>query len=219
MNLLREIRVLLKKDFLLDFRNRYAISGLLLYLTSIIFIVYISFLQLDPVVWVTLFWIIMLFSAVNAVAKSFMQESGKRLIYYYTLTGPLAFIFSKLIYNTLLLTFLGFLGFFFYTIVAGNPLRQENLFLIALLLGIFSFSFAFTIMSALSAKAGHNTTLMAVLCLPFIIPVLLLLIKLSQESLLNHVADFPWHEILMLLGLDAVLLLLSLILFPYLWRD
>jgi heme exporter protein B len=219
MNLLREIRVLVKKDFLLDFRNRYAISGLLLYLASMIFIVYIAFIQLDPVVWVTLFWIILLFSAVNAVAKSFMQESDKRLIYYYTLTSPLAFIFSKLIYNTLLLALLGLLGFFFYTIVAGNPLQQQNLFLLTLVLGIFSFAFAFTIMSALSAKAGHNTTLMAVLCLPFIIPVLLLLLKLSQESLLNHVADFPWREVVMLLGLDAVLLLLSLILFPYLWHD
>jgi heme exporter protein B len=85
--------------------------------------------------------------------------------------------------------------------------------------GSLSFGLAFTMMSAVSAKANQNVALMAILSLPFIIPVLLLLIKLSQTALLNHIEIFPLKDFLLLLLLNLVMVMLSILLFPYLWRD
>ena len=80
---------LLRKEILLEFRQRYAIGGILLYVVSTVFVVYLSFQQVKPPVWNALFWIISLFAAVNAVVKSFVQESGKRQLYYYSLASPI----------------------------------------------------------------------------------------------------------------------------------
>jgi heme exporter protein B len=78
-----QLFLLIKKEWQIEWRNRYALNGLLLYLISTIFICYLSFNvkanQLNPPTWNALFWIIMVFSAVNAVAKSFMQEQSGRL--------------------------------------------------------------------------------------------------------------------------------------------
>ena len=87
--LLKEISILLKKEIILEWRQRYALNGMLLYVVSTIMVVYMSFnlkgSTLQPVTWNALFWIIMLFTAVNAIAKSFNQERYGRFIYYYTL--------------------------------------------------------------------------------------------------------------------------------------
>ena len=93
MQLITQTWELFKKEVKLEWRSKYAFNGVLLYIVSTVFICYISFslstgFKYDkayPIVWNVLFWIIMLFASVNAIAKSFMQESRGRLLYYYTI--------------------------------------------------------------------------------------------------------------------------------------
>lgn len=215
----KEIRALLLKDIKLEWRNRYAFSGILLYLAATIFLIYISFIEMDPVVWVTLFWIVLLFTAVNAVAKSFMQESRGRMLYYYSITRPQAIILSKLMYNSGMMLLLAIVGMCFYMIVNGSPISQLPFFFAVVLIGSVSFGLAFTMMSAIAAKANQSVALMAILSLPFIIPVLLLLIKLTQTALLFHISVFPVKDFVLLFSLDLVMVIMAVLLFPYLWRE
>ena len=55
---LNMLLILLRKEFLLEFRQRYAISGIVLYVFSMIFVVYISSIKVQPQVWNILFWLI-----------------------------------------------------------------------------------------------------------------------------------------------------------------
>lgn len=73
---------LVKKDLLLEFRQQYTLYGILLYVASTIFVVYLSMGEPEDKVWNGLFWVIQLFVCVNAVAKSFLQESRGRMLYY-----------------------------------------------------------------------------------------------------------------------------------------
>jgi heme exporter protein B len=92
MKLTNEIIALLKKEILLEWRQKFAINGILLYLGSTVFVCYLSFgvkgNKLSPYVWNALFWVILLFASVNAIAKSFIQERHGRQIYYYSLLSP-----------------------------------------------------------------------------------------------------------------------------------
>jgi hypothetical protein len=45
-------------------------------------------------VWNGLFWTIQIFVCVNAVAKSFLQESRARMLYFYTIAGAKEFYYS-----------------------------------------------------------------------------------------------------------------------------
>ncbi|MEZ4918326.1 MAG: hypothetical protein R2792_04395 [Saprospiraceae bacterium] len=65
-------------------------------------------------------WLIVLFASINAVVKSFVQESGARQIYYYQLADPSMLLLAKIVYNTLLLFVLSVLAFFTYSLIAGT---------------------------------------------------------------------------------------------------
>jgi len=215
----KEVRALIIKDIKLEWRQRYSFGGIILYLASTVFLIYISFIEMEPNVWVTLFWIILLFTAVSAVAKSFMQESRARTLYYYSIAHPRSVILAKLLYNSAMMVLLAVTGMGIYILMNKSPISQVGYFIGVVISGSISFGLAFTMMSAISSKATQNITLMAILCLPFIIPVLLLLIKLTQTALLDHIEIFPYRDFALLFSLDIIMILLAVLLFPYLWRD
>ena len=71
---LQNIYTLLKKDILIEFRQQYTFFGVLLYIASTTFVIYLSMGQPEDNVWNGLFWVILLFICINAVARSFIQE-------------------------------------------------------------------------------------------------------------------------------------------------
>lgn len=219
MNIIQQIVALLRKDILLEWRQRYALSGMILYVLCTVMTVYMAFHSPQPVVWLTLFWIILLFASVNAVAKSFMQESVARQLYYYLLVSPQAVIISKLLYNIVLLFGLALVGIGAYSLLLGNPVQDLPLFGASLCLGSVAFSMCFTIMSAISAKAGRSATLMPILSLPIMIPILALLIRVSKTAVTGVTSSNVTKDIAILLAIDGIMCVLSWILFPYLWKE
>ncbi|MCR8557087.1 heme exporter protein CcmB [Mucilaginibacter sp. BJC16-A38] len=227
MQLYNQTLTLLKKEILLEWRSKYAFNGVLLYVVSTVFICYISF-NLNPgfsgtkgysIVWNILFWIIILFASVNAIAKSFMQESKARLLYYYSIASPQAIILSKTIYNILLMSLLSGLALPIYMLFFNNTLGDPLYYFLTVLLGAISFSTVFTMISAIASKAGNNGTLMAILSFPVIIPVILILIKLSKNAMDGLQRSLSYENILVLFAINVIVITTSLILFPFLWRD
>ncbi|MCB0704590.1 MAG: heme exporter protein CcmB [Saprospiraceae bacterium] len=219
MALIREIGWLLKKELTLEYRMRYAISGILLYVLSTVFIVYISAVRIDGAVWNVLFWIIVLFASVNAITKSFQQESGQRQLYYYSLLDPRAVILAKGLYNCLLLLVLTLLTYACFSFVAGNPVKDAGPFFLAIFLGSLGFALTFTFISGIASKADNRATLMAILGFPLIIPILLTMVKMGAQSMGLIQGNSIRSDIATLVGIDLVLLAVSLLLFPFLWRD
>ncbi len=219
MHLIKEVGALLRKELVLEWRLRYAISGILLYVLSTVYIVYASFVAVQPQTWNALFWIIVLFASVNAVAKSFVQESGNRQLYYYSLANPTAIILAKIIYNTGLLLLLTLLSYGAFSLVGGNPVKDYKLFFTGLFLGSVGFSITFTFISAIASKTNNSASLMAILSFPIIIPILMSLIKLNAGALRLIQDTAIWKDIMTLVAIDMILIALSLILFPFLWRD
>jgi heme exporter protein B len=210
---------LLRKEFLLEFRQGYALGGILLYVCSMVFVVYIASIKVAPNVWNILFWLILLFASINAVVKSFVQESGARQLYYYQLADPVVVLLAKVVYNTLLLLVLSTLAFGAYSIVAGQPVKDYPLFGLVLLLASIGFSIAFTFVSSIAARAHNSATLMAILSFPVVLPILLTLMRLSAIAL-RLMQDTSYHkDIINLLAIDAILLTIAYLLFPFVWKD
>jgi heme exporter protein B len=218
---------LFKKEVLLEWRSKYAFNGVLLYVVSTVFVCYISFHLTPgfigsngyPIVWNVLFWIIMLFASVNAIAKSFMQESKSRLLYYYTIASPQAIILSKTIYNILLMALLSILALLVYMLFFTNTIGDPLFYFLSVLLGSISFSTIFTMISAIASKAGNNGTLMAILSFPVVIPVILVLVHMSKNAMDGIERAANYGNIGVLCAINIIVIATSLLLFPYLWRD
>src|ERR1700748_389360 len=227
MQLINQTWDLFKKEIMLEWRSKYAFNGVLLYVVSTVFICYISFNLTPgfkgssgyPIVWNVLFWIIMLFASVNAVAKSFLQESRARLLYYYTIASPQAIILSKTIYNVLLMSLLSILALLVYLVFFTNTLGDPLFYFLSVLLGSISFSTVFTMISAIASKAGNNGTLMAILSFPVIIPVILVLIRISKNAMDGLDRNLSYSNIGVLCAINIIVIATSLLLFPYPWRD
>ncbi len=215
-----EIKYLVLKDIKLEFKQRYAINGILLYVVSTIFVSYLSFAKIiDSATWNSLFWIIMLFAAVNAVSKSFVQESTSRQLYYYTVTSPQAIILSKMLYNFMLMGVLSLLCLLVFSALMGEFVVNYPLFISALLLGSFGFASALTMIAAIASRTNNNFALMAILSFPVVMPLLLTLMKVSSAAL--QVGSFAANAkyLAALLMLNVIVIALSYVLFPYLWCD
>lgn len=221
--LITEISGLLRKEVKVELRQKYALNGIILYLAGTIFICYLSFnpqtAQLHPVTWNALFWIILLFSAVSAVAKSFLHESTGLMTYYYTIASGQSIITAKIIYYSSLLIVLGLLGFVIYGLVLGNPVQNPWLFMLSIVLGSIGMATILSLVSGIASKAQNNQSLHAVLGLPLLIPVLLMSIKLSKNAVDGLEWSSSYNELLVIVCIDAIVCALAIILFPYLWRS
>lgn len=212
--------ILVRKEFVLEWRQQSALSGVFLYLVSTVFLTYLAF---DGIIsersWNALFWLIMLFASVNAALKAFVQEHENRHLYYYTIVSAKAAINSKIIYNALLMSCLALAGFFVFVSFMGNPLQSTWLFLVNLLLGMLGFSSVLCMVSAIAARVRNNFTLMAVLGFPLVLPLLLLLVRVSRQSVMGTTFADIAPDLLIIAMLTAITLVLSNILFPYIWKE
>ena len=218
--MIKTVFSLLKKDILLELRQKHTFYGILLYIASTIFVLQLSVSDLEASVWNGLFWVIQLFVCVNAVAKSFLQESKGRMLYYYSIASPVDFIIAKIIYNMVIMLFMSMLSLLLFSIFLSNPVSNSLQFLGIVLLGGASISLVFSLMSAIAAKAQQNAALVAILGFPVILPQLMLLMRLSKTAF-NEV--FKEGAVLQLtgliIGLDALIIAMAVILFPYLWKE
>jgi heme exporter protein B len=216
----RTIIALLKKDFLLELRQKHTFFGILLYVASTIFVLFLAMGQPESSAYNGIFWMIQLFVCINAVAKSFLQESKGRMLYFYSIASPVNFIIAKLIYNAIVLLLMTLLSLLLFRILLGNPLNNYLKFTGIACFGGLSLSLVFSLMAAIAAKAQQNSALMAILGFPLIIPQLLLLIRLSKSAYGEVFRQGAlWQISLLLFGLDLLVIVLAIILFPFLWKD
>ena len=218
MRSIHHIYTLFKKDLLLEVRQQYSFYGILLYIGSTIFVLYMAVEEPESRIWNGLFWVIQLFICINAVAKSFLQESRGRMIYFYSIASPGDFVLAKLLFNSLLMLVMGLLSLLLFTLFLGNPIQKMGPFIGLVLLGGWSLSLVFTFLAAIAAKAQQNAAIMAVLGFPIIIPQLTLLMRLSKAAF-APLLIIPAGTILLLVALDILVILLAVILFPFLWKD
>ena len=216
---IRQVATLVKKDILLEVRQQYTFYGVLLYVASTVFVIYLAEGRPDNKTWNALFWIVQLFVCVNAVAKSFLQDAKGRMLYYYTISSAKSYIISKLVFNMLLMLAMTMVTMLIFFLLLGNPVLQIITFAGISFLGAKGLSFIFTFLAAIAAKAQQSAALMAIMGFPVIVPQLLLLNKIAITLYEPVVQTGQLPMALLLAALDILIIVLALILFPFLWKD
>jgi heme exporter protein B len=215
---IKQIWSLFKKDLLLEIRQQYSFYGIILYIAATIFVLYMAMDTPESRVWNGLFWVIQLFICINAVAKSFLQESRGRMLYYQSITSPQNFILSKLLFNSLLMLLMSLLSLVLFLLFLGNPVEKFWQFLGVVFLGGWGLSLVFSFLAAIAAKAQQNAAIMAILGFPLIIPQLIMLMRISN-SVFSQNGPAIGSTVISLAITNLLIIVLSIILFPFLWKD
>jgi heme exporter protein B len=215
------LATLIKKEFLLEFRQKSTLGGVLVYVIGTIFVSALCFKgQLDKPTWNALFWVITLFTSVTISGKSFLKETGGHGLFNFLYYSPQQFIVAKIVYNMIFMLALSIVTFFFYGFFVKNEVGNMPLFFIVLTLASTGLAGTLSLMSAIAAKANGNFAMMSILSFPVVMPLILVTIRLSKQA----VDGIEWAGvgldfISILAALNVLSLALSFLLFPYLWRD
>jgi heme exporter protein B len=215
---LSQIWALFKKDLLLEIRQQYTFYGILLYVGATIFVLYMAIEHTESQVWNGLFWVIQLFICINAVAKSFLQESRGRMLYFQALSSPQNFVLAKLLFNSLLMMVMSALSLGLFMLFLGNPVQKMMEFIGLVMLGGWGLSLVFSFLAAIAAKAQQSAAIMAILGFPLIIPQLLMLMKVSNTFFSKQNPEIL-TTVALLGTIDVFVVVLAIILFPFLWKD
>lgn len=218
--MVKQLVALLRKDVLLEFRQRYALFSILLYVVATVYISYLIFSNIKDVrTWNALFWIILIFASINSAGKSFSNESENRFWYYYQLASPQAVILSKIVYNTLLIWVISIITYIIYSWFLGNHVTSHLHFLAVVMLGSASFSGILTVVSAIAVKTNNNATLMSILSIPLLLPAVIIIVKASQLALMGMSMAQNAAYLAGLFVLNLLVTAMGYLLFPYLWRE
>ncbi len=219
---MEKIKELLKKEFTLELRRKSVFSGLALYLFSTVFIYYLTFNLrqnlISPLVWSALFWVTILFSSINTIAKSFIGEKRGQELYFYSLVSPESIVLSKLIYNFLLCLVLAMTGLGLFVLFLSNPVETIWPFMLTIVLTSWGFAASLTLLSGIASKANNSHIVMTVLSFPIVISILLLSVKITKNCIDGLGASTNYDELLTMVAINCLVTAASYLLFPYIWR-
>lgn len=177
---------LLKRELKSEIRNRKTLSSVSFFILTTVSIVLFSFGN-ETISYETLnsvFWISVIFTSFGFLSNSFSKEEDKETHNTLRLLASSKNIFiSKIVYNyistiiimvTISLLFL----FFFSNFVVSNMFTYIS----CIVFGALGISIISTICGAIVAKTDIKTLLFPILNFPLILPLLLILIKLTAAS-------------------------------------
>lgn len=212
------ISAIIQRELRHELRSRRSWVAILLYICSVVYVAYLAFQHdLEPVTWNALFWILVIFIAMFAASGSFAGREGE-MLYIYTLVSPAKFILARLIYNGIFMLLVSIAAFMAYSLFLGNPVGSVFVFCVTLFMAVWGISSLLTMSFAIAVKGGGGFALMAIISFPLLVPMLITAQHLSAISMQAGVAGY-WSNMAALLALDALIVALSYLLFPYLWRD
>src|ERR1035437_5417133 len=190
---------LFKKDFHSELRTRYAVNSLVMFIIVAISVILFSIgnERISQSLTGGLFWVVIFFSAMSGLARAFVSEEERGTTLTLQLIASPSTVFSgKLLFNLILVVIMNIL-----------------LFLVTFLLGNIGLAISSTIIAAIIAKAGSKGTLYPVLSFPILLPLILLLVHLTLNSLDGTSFEQSVFELAMVACYDVIMLSASYMLF------
>ena len=221
IRLFSNIKKNLIKDFQIELRNRSSFNISLAFATistlSISLAVGSSVLSAKTVS--IFFWIILFFSAMNGLSHIFVREEEQGTALFLRINSSVDSVyFSKLIFNVLFFLIIQILVTLLFLFFFQIEVKYILLFVLSIFSGGLALSSSTTILGAMVAKAGGKGALFTVISFPIILPVLWVSIAIT-ESAIDAFAFPGYGNVIFLLSFSGFLVLISTILFKYIWVE
>jgi len=221
--MLSALRAVLEKEFLLEYRTRYGVNTILLFVVvSVSLIVFsVSAELLTSELTSALFWNTAFFAALSALQRGFVSEVERGTMLFLKLSATSTAIFlGKLIYNFLLSILVNGAIAVLYLGLLSLTIENPTIFLTTLLLGSASIAIVLTLISAVVANTTARGGLFAVLSfVPLLIPIFMTV----RATRIATQEDAPFAraetELQILAAYTLVMFFVSLMLYDFIWEE
>lgn len=222
-NWFRGVSAIFLKDLQLELRNRYALNVLLMFVLSSVLVVTFSMGNeaMSVRTQAALLWIVITFSASLGLGRSFIAEEERGTVLLLQLNIPPGQIFAgKLAFNTVLILCVNTMALIVFAFLLNTRITDLGLITATLILGSLGLAGATTLLSAIVARAASSSALLPVLLLPLLVPLLLSVVRATQNS---FEAGVGWSGsldyLVTLFAFAGVVITTSVLLFDQVWKD
>ncbi len=210
------------KDFRLEWRSGFGISTVLAFIVSSLLIVLFSLRadQLPVNVQSGLIWILILFASLTTLSRVFVSESERGTLDLLRLNAPAtSVLLGKLCYNFLFTLLISSVTVLLFLVMVSLTVEQPFLLLGIIILGSSGLAGATTMLGALVSQATRKGAVFPVLALPLLIPLMLVLVRITQSAFTTVADETILNDLAALIGFSGVTISASILLFDNLWED
>lgn len=213
---------ILKKDLKIELRTKYAINMVLAFVVaSLLLIMFTLKVQdMNPTPKSGLVWIIILYSALSSLGRSFILETDKNTYNILRIYANSSSVFvGKMAYNMLFTLAINLLTFTLYIFLANIIIVSWWAFVLILFMGTAGLSSVSTMIAAIVSQADRKGAIFSVLTIPLFIPFILLLTKLTKAAFVDGMNAGVTNDVTALIGFIGVTITAGIILFDYIWEE
>lgn len=211
------------KDGRSEFKTRYALHALGMFVVTTIAIMLFSTAgeTLSTGTLAGILWIIIFFTAMAGLGRSFVAEEERGTGLLLRLLSPSEVVFTgKLIYNIVILTTLTAATAALFVLVMNVNVKTLSLFALTLLMGSIGLASASTIVAAIIARARAKGALYAVLSFPILVPLVILVVDATRMSFDGApLAGEGLNDVLLMTAYAGMVIGASSIVFDIVWKD
>lgn len=220
-----ESLAVLWKDLLSEFRTRYSLSAVLLFSVTALAVVSFSVspYALDPEAKAAFLWIVLFFSAMSGLSRSFVREEETRTALALRLSASADAVYvGKLLFNIVLQSAVAAIVVPLFLLLMDTRPANPALLTAATALGTLALASSSTIIAAIVSRANAKGALFAVLAFPLSLPGLSSAIGATAEALRGSMPEAgigAAGDIRVLIAYSALMIAASLLLFDYVWNN
>lgn len=211
-----------KKELKSEFRTRYVVNSLIMFVIVIISIIRFAAgdEKIDPEILAGLLWIAVFFSSSSGLSRIFIKEEEKETSASLKLsTEPSGILLGKLFFNLILNLFLTSIIIVLFIAATDYEIKNFGAFVVIMFFGNMGLAAALTIIASIISKANSKGTLYPVLSFPILLPLLVTLINSTKLASSGVSFSSLYGEMQILISYTIVVIAVSFILFRFIWED
>jgi len=213
------------RDLRSEFRTRYALNAILMFAVTTLIAVSFSIgsFRIEeaerPFLFSVLLWIILTFSALSGLARSFVKEEEAGTIDVLKLSArPQAVFLGKLFFNLTLLGALELIIVPSFVLLMSYQINSPGFFIAIIISGGLGLGAGTTIIAAMIARASTRGALFSALSLPLLLPLMITCIKGCERAAIG-MNNASWPEVKVAVAYFIIMITMSLLLFPLVWEE
>ena len=211
------------KDLRSEWRTRFSISSVFLFvLTTITMIAFSTSQELNNIDFSAgIIWVILFFCAMTGLSKCFVSEEERGTSLMLKISSNSSSIyFGKLIFNIFLSISINLFAIsFFFLTIKTPPVKAPSILALTLLFGSIGFASSSTIISAIISKANARSGIFAILAFPLLLPLIISCIDCTKGAFSGLPFDMVKSNFQIMFAYSVIVISVSYILFEFVWRE
>ena len=213
------------RDLRSEFRTRYAVNAILMFAVTTLIAVSFSIGSFrigdieKPFLNGVLLWIILVFSALSGLSRSFVKEEEAGTMDVLRLSArPQAVFLGKLFFNLTLLGALELIIVPSFILLMDYQIAAPGCFAAIVISAGLGLGAGTTVVAAMIAQASARGALFSALSFPLLLPLMITAIKGCERAAIG--LDMAgWPEVRIAVAYVVIMIIMSLFLFPLIWEE